>query len=165
VLAAMRRPYRPAAAREVVERIAARAPGACLGADLITGFPGETDADHRETVALVEALPFAYLHVFPFSPRPGTPAAGMGGRPPPAVARERGAELRALSARRWHAFLAARVGRELEVVVERVEAGEARGTSGEFVPVRWPSRGEARGDLVAVRVRSAGAEGCAGEAR
>jgi threonylcarbamoyladenosine tRNA methylthiotransferase MtaB len=164
VLAAMGRPYGPDLVRRVFGEAAARLPGACLGADVLCGFPGETDEDHRATLALVEALPLAYLHVFAFSPRPGTRAATLPDPVPPRVARERAAELRALSDRRWRAFLAGRVGATLEVVVERVAGGVARGTSREWVPVRWPARGEARGDLARVRVAGADAGGCAGEA-
>jgi threonylcarbamoyladenosine tRNA methylthiotransferase MtaB len=134
ILRAMRRPYR---ARDVVraaERAAGAMPGACLGLDLIAGFPGETDEDHRATVGLVEALPVAYLHVFPFSPRPGTDAARLAA-PPRELARARAAELRALGARRWTAFLDGLMGRDLEAVVERVEGGLARGTTREYAPV------------------------------
>jgi threonylcarbamoyladenosine tRNA methylthiotransferase MtaB len=163
VLAAMGRRYRPADARDLVLRIAARVPEACLAADLIAGFPGETDEDHRATIALVEALPLASLHVFPYSPRPGTAAAALGGRVEPRVARARAAELRAISARRWQAFLARRTGRALSVVVERVRGGEAGGTSADHVPVRWRARGERRGDLVTVRARGVDGRGCVGE--
>jgi threonylcarbamoyladenosine tRNA methylthiotransferase MtaB len=152
VLAAMRRAERPERFREVVEDAAAAWPGACLGTDLIAGFPGETDADHRATVSLVEALPLAYLHVFPFSPRPGTAAAALPGRLPAAVVRERARELLALSDRRWRAFLAGLAGREVEAVVERVEDGVARGIAREWAPVRWPAAGEARGEVARVRV-------------
>ncbi|WP_242338064.1 MiaB/RimO family radical SAM methylthiotransferase [Anaeromyxobacter sp. SG66] len=165
VLAAMRRPYRADGYRRAVLEAAARLPGACLGADVLTGFPGETDADHRATVALVEALPLAYLHVFPFSPRPGTDAAALPGAAPAAVARARARELIALSDRRWRAFLGGLRGRELEVVVERVEDGVARGTSREYATVRWaadPAAGDARGALVRVRVRGDDGEVCGG---
>jgi threonylcarbamoyladenosine tRNA methylthiotransferase MtaB len=162
ILAAMRRPYGPARFREVVEDVAARLPGACLGTDVLVGFPGETGADHRETVALVESLPLAYLHVFPFSPRRGTPAAGLDGRVPAAVVEERARELRALSERRWSAFLAAQVGRDLEVVVERVEGGVARGTAREWLAVRWPAAGAVRGSVARVRVTSSDGEECVG---
>lgn len=162
VLAAMRRAPSPAAFRRAVEELAETIPGACIGTDLIAGFPGETDADHRETVSLVEALPLSYLHVFPFSPRPGTAAAALPGRVPAAAARERAAELLALSELRWRAFLAAQVGRELEVVVERVEGGVARGTSREWATVRWPAAGEARGDVARVRVSASDGRACHG---
>jgi threonylcarbamoyladenosine tRNA methylthiotransferase MtaB len=162
LLRAMRRPGGPAEVRAVVEEIAARLPGACLGADVMAGFPGETEADHRETIALIEALPLAYLHVFPFSPRPGTPAATMPGRVPGRVIRERARELRAISDRRWRAFLAAQAGRDLEVVVERVEGGLARGTARQYAAVRWPAAGEERGALVQVRVESSDGSACFG---
>jgi threonylcarbamoyladenosine tRNA methylthiotransferase MtaB len=88
-----------------------------LGADVITGFPGETDADHRETVSLVNELPFTYLHVFPYSARPGTAAVKMGGDVPAAVSRERAAELRALGEAKAAAHTAGRAGGQADVVV------------------------------------------------
>ena len=158
----MRRPYRPEQFAEVVARIARAVPGACLGTDVIAGFPGETEEDHRETVRLVEALPLAYLHVFPFSPRPGTEAAALPEPVPGPVARERARELLAVSERHWHRYLAHQAGRDLEVVVEKVEGGIASGTSREYVPVRWPLVGERRGGLAQVRVQASDGEGCFG---
>lgn len=154
VLAAMRRPYRAQAYRDAILELDALVPGACLGADVLVGFPGETDADHAATRALVESLPLAYLHVFPFSPRPGTDAAAMGPAVPPPVVDARAAELRGFSDRRWRAYLAGLAGRELEVIVERVEGGLARGTSRQYASVRWPSAGEKRGALSRVRVEA-----------
>jgi len=162
VLRAMARPYGPEEYAAVVEAVAALVPGACLGADVVVGFPGETDADHRATVALVERLPLAYLHVFPFSPRPGTPAAALPAPVPAAVRRARAAELRAVSERRWGAHLLRQVGRTREVVVERVAAGTARGTSAEFAPVRWPAGDAQRGALVRVRITHSDEQGCSG---
>ncbi|HET7824355.1 MAG TPA: MiaB/RimO family radical SAM methylthiotransferase [Anaeromyxobacter sp.] len=162
VLRAVRRPASPGRFRRVVEELACAVPGACLGTDVIAGLPGEIDADHRETVALLSSLPLAYLHVFPFSPRPGTAAAEMPGAVPAPVARERARELRALSARMWRAHLAAQVGRELEVVVERPEDGFERGTARSYVTVRWPASGEGRGSLARVRVIAVDGEECVG---
>ncbi|MFI5230373.1 MAG: MiaB/RimO family radical SAM methylthiotransferase [Gemmatimonadales bacterium] len=87
--------YTSAAYSRAIERLAARLPTFGLGADVIAGFPGETDADHRETLALIERLPFTYLHVFPYSHRPGTAAERIPGRVDPGVIRHRAAELRA----------------------------------------------------------------------
>jgi threonylcarbamoyladenosine tRNA methylthiotransferase MtaB len=162
LLAAMGRPYDAGQFREVVEGAAAALPGACLGTDLLVGFPGETEADHRETVALVEALPLAYLHVFPFSPRPGTRAAELPGRVESAVVRERVRELLAVSDRAWRGYLAAQAGREVEVVVERISGGLARGTSRQWVTVRWPSAGDVRGAVVRVRVEASDGTECFG---
>lgn len=162
ILRLMRRGYAPAAYRRVVEEIAVLAPGACIGTDVMVGFPGETDADFRETVRLVEQLPLAYLHVFPFSPRPGTPAAAMAGQVPGPVARERARELVALGDRRWRAFLKGLSGYVVEVLVERVEGGLARGTSRRYATVRWPATDERRGQLARVRVESSDGQECFG---
>ena len=115
-----------------------------LGADVIAGFPGETEEDHAATLALVEDLPFTYLHVFPFSSRPGTAATRLGERVPPSVIDRRAAELRAAGARKAAAYRARRAGNTADVVVTsggprpagmtedfltvRVEPGVARGT-------------------------------------
>jgi threonylcarbamoyladenosine tRNA methylthiotransferase MtaB len=88
--------YTAAAYRARIEWLAERLPVFGLGADVIAGFPGETAADHDATLALIDALPFTYLHVFPFSVRPDAPAARMPARVADAVARDRARELRAL---------------------------------------------------------------------
>ncbi len=110
-------------ARAATEIVARRGVFA-LGADIITGFPGETDEDHAATVACVRELPFTYLHVFPYSARPGTAAVRMGGEVPAAVSRERAAELRELGDRKAAAYRAARAGGTADVVV--VGEGERR---------------------------------------
>lgn len=89
-----------------------------LGADVITGFPGESAADHEATVALVEELPFTYLHVFPYSVRDGTAAAALPGRVPERVASERAAELRTLAAEKGRRYAMQRGGAAAEVVLE-----------------------------------------------
>lgn len=118
VLAAMGRPYGPEHFRELARELLARFPEAALGLDVLVGFPGESPADFAATWELVASLPVAYLHVFPFSPRPGTPAAGL-----PPVPREevrvRAARLRELGRHKKAAFYAGQVGRTGEVLVER----------------------------------------------
>lgn len=99
---------------EIVERVGLMG----LGADVITGFPGETDADHGTTLELVEELPFTYLHVFPYSPREGTPAADLAEPVPQRVAGERSRELRTLAHEKGRAYRASRVGGAAEVVLE-----------------------------------------------
>lgn len=162
VLAAMRRPYLARDYAYTVERVARSVAGICLGADVIAGFPGETEGDHRATLALLEGLPVAYLHVFPFSARPGTAAAQMPHQVPAAIARERAGELRAFSRNRWRAFSAAHVGREVEVVVERVRGGYATGTARTYLSVRWRAAGERRGELARVRVEAVAEDVCLG---
>jgi threonylcarbamoyladenosine tRNA methylthiotransferase MtaB len=109
--------YKSASYAAAVERIAATVPVFALGADVIAGFPGETDVDHRRTVALVESLPFTYLHVFPFSVRPGTAAERLDGHVPAATIDQRAAELRATGERCAAAHRASRLGAECDLVV------------------------------------------------
>ena len=112
---------------ERIERLVAARPIFGLGADVIVGFPGETDADHRATVELVERLPFTYLHVFPFSLRPGTPAERLGPSPASAVVTERARELRELAEAKAAAYAAQRAGGTADVVVVRSAASDAKG--------------------------------------
>jgi len=102
--------YTAATYRSRIEWLAARLPVFGLGADVIAAFPGETDADHRATLALIAALPFTYLHVFPFSVRPDAPAARMTERADEAAVRERARELRVLGEAKAAAYRASRSG-------------------------------------------------------
>jgi threonylcarbamoyladenosine tRNA methylthiotransferase MtaB len=95
-----------------------------LGADVIAGFPGETDEDHRATGALVSSLPFTYLHVFPYSVRPGTAAERLPGRLPGYVIEARARELRALGEQHATRYAASRSGGMADVVVVRGDARE-----------------------------------------
>jgi threonylcarbamoyladenosine tRNA methylthiotransferase MtaB len=181
VLERMARAYRAApyerrawAAAEAVRAAAgAGAPGIGLGSDFLVGFPGEDDDAFAATAALVERLPFTYGHVFPYSDRPGTPAAGYDGRVRPDVARRRAAVLRRLLRQKGAEFRRAHVGRAVEIVAERVEpaggpAGDWQvcGTSERFVPVAARGRGTGPprpGARVAVRVTAAAEDGLRGE--
>lgn len=118
VLARMRRWYTARSYRRRALEIAHRLPSLGLGADLITGFPGETEDDHRATLALVEELPFTYLHVFPFSARRGTPAAELPGQVPVRVAAERSRELRELGLEKGRAYRLRQGGRQAVGVLE-----------------------------------------------
>jgi threonylcarbamoyladenosine tRNA methylthiotransferase MtaB len=117
VLRLMRRPYHTAMYRALVDRLTAAIPDLGLGADVIVGHPGETQADFEATMGFVEALPFSSLHVFAYSDRKGTEAARRPDHVPPAVIRERSGRLRALGARKNLAFRRGLVGRRREVVV------------------------------------------------
>lgn len=118
VLRRMRRWHTREQYRRRALEIAASVGSVGLGADIITGFPGETSADHARTVSLVEELPFTYLHVFPYSPRDGTVAAGLSGPVAQRVSRERGRELRALADEKGTRYASRRGGAEVEVVME-----------------------------------------------
>jgi len=119
ILRLMHRKYRPWHYREKIEKIHAAMPTAAVGADVMVGFPGETDADFEQTRAMIEALPFTYLHVFTYSARPGTPAASMRDQVPVQVARERNRILRELAAKKHHAFLQSFVGETIEAITLR----------------------------------------------
>ena len=91
-------------------------PTAAIGADVMVGFPGETDADFEETRALIAELPFTYLHVFTYSARPGTPAAAMPDHVPGPVARERNRILRELVQEKKQAFQRSFIGKALSTI-------------------------------------------------
>ena len=118
VLRAMRRWHTRDDYRRRAFQIAEAASPLGLGADVITGFPGETDADHADTRALVEELPFTYLHVFPYSLRDGTVAADLPQQVPNRVSKERSDELRALAEEKGARYARSRGGGLAEVVLE-----------------------------------------------
>jgi threonylcarbamoyladenosine tRNA methylthiotransferase MtaB len=166
VLRRMHRRYRPwHYAEKVAALLRAAEPELTLGADVMVGFPGESDAEFEETVALVQALPFGYLHLFPFSPRPGTPGWALHAeRPVPAEAvGERMAVLRALAAEKSLAHRTRFVGRDIEAITLHTPAEmEARGRTvaltENFLPAELEGRVEAN-RLVRLRVSGVNAEG------
>jgi threonylcarbamoyladenosine tRNA methylthiotransferase MtaB len=121
--------------RRRVEWLAGRLSHFGLGADLIVGFPGETDDDHRRTTAFVERLPFTYLHVFPYSERPGAPARRIGRPVDPAVARARAAALRDVARDKGAAYAASRGGGAADVVIVRRRHGRYEGLTGDYLTV------------------------------
>ena len=130
----------------VVERLAAACSILGLGADVIAGFPGETERDHAETVAMIERLPFTYLHVFPCSLRPGTAAERLGGRVQPQVIANRASELRELAKRKTAAYRQTRAGGTADVVVVHggPSATEREGVTEDYLSV-LPAPSVARG--------------------
>jgi threonylcarbamoyladenosine tRNA methylthiotransferase MtaB len=116
VLRRMHRKYRPWHYREKIEKIRAAMPTAAIGADVMTGFPGETDAEFESTRHFIEDLPFTYLHVFTYSARPGTPAAVLPGQVPVHVARERNKILRDLATAKKQTFMRSFIGKRLPAI-------------------------------------------------
>lgn len=121
--------------RERIGWLAGRLPVFGLGADIIVGFPGETESDHRATVDLVAALPYSYLHVFPYSERPGAPARRLGAAPAPSVAKRRARELRELGDAKGAAYRAARPGGPADVIPLRHRRGRAEGVTEDYLTV------------------------------
>jgi threonylcarbamoyladenosine tRNA methylthiotransferase MtaB len=126
ILRLMHRKYRPGHYRDRIEAAFARMPNAAFGADVMVGFPGEMDGDFEETRSLIDSLPFTYLHVFPFSRRPGTPADKIPGQVNGAVIRERARVLRELGAQKNRRFRERQLRGVLEVVTL---GGEAPGSA------------------------------------
>ncbi len=116
ILRAMHRKYRPWHYADRIERIRAAMPDAAIGADVMVGFPGETEDEFEQTRALIERLPFTYLHVFTYSSRAGTPSAEMPSQVPVHVARERNRVLRELAASKKRAFMKSFIGRDLDAI-------------------------------------------------
>ncbi len=119
ILASMHRWYCAEHYARRVELIHERLPHAAIGADVIAGFPGETEADHAATKRFIEERPFTYLHVFSYSPRPGTKAAALSGQVSGAIVKRRARELRALAEIKAARFREAQIGRRLRVLTLR----------------------------------------------
>lgn len=167
VLARMSRRYRRADVARVAAALRAVKEDPFLAADLIAGFPGETDRDHEESRELVLSLDFTRLHVFPFSPRPGTAAYGMTRRVAERIRDARAADLRGVSEARFREYASRWVGRDVDVLVEKVDpaTGEGIGSSGNYLKVRVAADGSAtvqRGRVVRARILEAG-EICRGK--
>jgi threonylcarbamoyladenosine tRNA methylthiotransferase MtaB len=156
ILKRMKRRHSRADAFAVIARARALRPGIAIGADLIAGFPTESDALFAETLDFARAAEIPFLHVFPYSERPGTPAARMPAVPM-AVRRERAAQLRAAGAGNAKNFFAAQVGREASVLAETDSGGHTE----HFAPVRIAA---APGALLRARIVAAQDDGLLAEA-
>ncbi len=164
VLRRMYRKYHPWNYRERMLAVHARMPDAAFGADVMAGFPGETDADFEETFRFIQSLPFTYLHVFPFSRRPGTPADTMENQLPGAVLRERSRILRGLSAEKNRDFRQRQIGRTLRVLTldEKTGAGISA-LSDNFLRISLPGVFLPSNELVDVRIVATTDQGLTGE--
>ncbi len=139
ILGLMRRRYTTARFAERIASVRRRMPDAFIGIDVIVGFPGETEEDFRATYDFLEALHPAFLHIFPFSERPGTPAVDLPGKVPAAVAARRVQELEALCSRLHGEFCAAASGTEDEVLFESTcRNGMMFGFTGNYRRVKAP---------------------------
>jgi len=166
VLRRMHRRYRPwHYADKVSALLGAAGPDLTLGADVMAGFPGETDREFEETLSFVRTLPFGYLHLFPFSPLPGTPgwALHAASPVPPATVEERMAALRALAAEKMRVHRSRFIGRELAAITlhsphSRASRGFTAALSENFLPInlggQFPSN-----QLLQVRITALGFDG------
>ena len=147
ILKRMKRRHLRRDAVELVGRLKALRPEIAVGADLIAGFPTETQAQHAENLSIIDALDIVHAHIFPFSPRPGTPAARMP-QVPREVVKARAAELRARAAGCRAVWLDRFVGETLPVLAER----DGTGYAPNYARIALPD-GTAAGDIIAVNVR------------
>ncbi|MFQ5414580.1 MAG: hypothetical protein ACE5E6_09005, partial [Phycisphaerae bacterium] len=131
--------YTASTYRQRCEALAARLPAFGLGADVIVGFPGESEADHLASLALIRALPFTYLHVFPYSERPTASARRLGDPVSPATVTRRSRELRQLAAARGASYRRRRAGRSADVVLLGRRQRRFRGLTEDYVEVYLPS--------------------------
>jgi threonylcarbamoyladenosine tRNA methylthiotransferase MtaB len=157
ILARMNRPYRVANFAKLAESAFALLPGLHLGTDLIVGLPGETDANFARSRDLVAALPLANVHLFRFSPRPGTAAAAMPDPVPPRIALRRWRELHEVAATLAEKFRARQVGQTLVVLTEKRRGADVEGWSDNYLRVRIASPTLPLNALV--RARIAGVDG------
>jgi len=139
ILRLMNRRYWAAQYAERILAIREQTPNCGIGADVMVGFPGETDQDHATSVRFIASLPFTYLHIFPYSARPGTPAAAAPHQVNGRVARERGQEIRSLIAEKRQAFLAAQVGRVIPALtLDEAEDGMPIALTTNYLRVALP---------------------------
>lgn len=157
ILASMKRGYTSGFYRDLLEGIAKQVPGIALGADVMVGFPGEGEREFRNTMKLVEESPLTHLHVFSYSPRPGTPAAGMKGQVSEAIKKERSEALRTLGRMNNLRFRQMHLGSELDVVVEDkrdAKTGLFSGLTDNYLRVHiYGSKAEHIGEKIMIRIK------------
>lgn len=161
ILKSMGRPYTPQQYAELVSTLHETFPRASIGADVMVGYPGETERQFGETVELISGLPLSYLHVFPFSPRPGTTVAERTDRATGHALRQRAKIMRNLDARKRRSFRQGFLGHCVEVLMEtEIEAGVWRGTSDNYIQVVFPvDRPVLPGSLANIRLTRVGRQG------
>jgi threonylcarbamoyladenosine tRNA methylthiotransferase MtaB len=138
ILKNMNRPYTREYFRELILKIHQALPDAAIGVDVLVGFPGESQTAFEKTYSLIERLPVAYLHVFPFSPRKGTPAATFNDKIPPQVLKSRSRKMRELANTLKKAFYQKFVGKRLETLIEGKKdnnTGMLNGRTNNYIPV------------------------------
>jgi threonylcarbamoyladenosine tRNA methylthiotransferase MtaB len=163
ILHAMRRRYTAGQYADLIHAIRQRIPDAAIGVDVITGFPGESDAHFETTYRYLSGLPVSYLHVFTYSERPNTPAATMNGAVEPRVRYQRNDMLRMLGQKKKRAFYESRLGRVVTVLTEGdVEQGVRFGFTPNYVRVGIPEKVCNENEIVRTRITGVSATACIG---
>lgn len=156
VLQRMNRGYNATFYKRLIKRILTDCPDVSIGTDIIAGFPGESDNDFESTVNLLNDLPFHYLHVFPYSKRPDTVAAGLPDQVSDQKRKERVRTLLALSAKKKYHFIGGQIGRILNVIVEKREPNTPyfKAISDNYLMIYLPSTELSPGDFRKIQVKS-----------
>jgi threonylcarbamoyladenosine tRNA methylthiotransferase MtaB len=159
----MHRRYRPWHYEDRIQRIHAAMPQAAIGADVMVGFPGESEEDFEQTRAFIERLPFTYLHVFTYSSRPGTPSAQMPGQLPVHQARERNRLLRELAARKKRSFQEQLIGKTLPALtLTHISNGRTEALTGNYQKL-WLAGSLPANRMLTARIHSIEGEALVGE--
>jgi threonylcarbamoyladenosine tRNA methylthiotransferase MtaB len=156
ILRRMNRHYTSREFVNLIESIHSRIPLAAIGIDVMAGFPGEDAGAHKNTCALIKDLPACYLHVFPFSPRPGTIAASFDGQVGPSIVKERAEKLRDIGLKKKTSFYRNCLEKEFKVLAERWHSqkkGMLKGISDNYIPVVFPSSQDSRNQIIPVRMK------------
>ena len=165
VLKRMNRRYRTEQYSHIIKSLRTRQPNAAIGADVMVGFPGETDAEFDETVRFIDSLPITYLHVFSYSEREGTPATKLGGHHSRAIKDRRNRELRKLGLEKREEFHRRHIGDVVSVLVEDSRdpiTGSLRGLTDNYIRVTTDASRTAINTFVPIRIVDADAHGAAG---
>jgi threonylcarbamoyladenosine tRNA methylthiotransferase MtaB len=166
ILRLMRRPYLAEYYAALVAKMRRRVPEAAIGADVMVGFPTETDEDHASTMQLLEAAPMTYLHVFPYSHRPGTASANLKPEVHGSIAQQRGKELRDLAVRKNLKFRGSFVGKELSLItLARDRNQHAQALSTNYLKVEISQGSVEANQIVSAGITGFTAEGLRGEIR
>lgn len=166
ILEAMHRPYGSGYYRDLIQHLHDLFPDAAIGSDVLAGFPGETESRFQNTLSLLSDLPIAYLHVFPFSPRPGTLAFQLSNRVDGPALKARCRVLRDLSVRKRMAFAGRFLGRTMEVLIERKDPRGSLwlGTTPNYLKLHLESsKALSPGARIWARILDAAPEGLRGE--
>jgi threonylcarbamoyladenosine tRNA methylthiotransferase MtaB len=163
ILRSMQRRYSPEMYADRVERILSHVPAAGIGADVIVGFPGESNELFEETYAFLHGLPISYIHVFSYSERSNTPAAAVAQKIDPRVKSERNAKLHVLSQEKRQSFYRQFIGRTLPVLFEtHHQNGTAAGLTGEYIHVELRTNESVSNQILPVTLTEVHADKCTG---
>ncbi len=155
ILSRMKRPYDAALFKSLVMKIHRKKPFAAIGVDILQGFPGETEAAFKNTFNLIRSLPITHLHVFPFSPREGTPAFNYPDKVPREIIRERCSIMRSLGERKTRGFEAANMGRSLEAVIQEkrdTATGNLKAVTSNYLTIQVEGADDLKKKVVSVQL-------------